>query len=71
MKDYYFVLGIAPNATLSDIKKAFRQKAAEFHPDRNSSALAPQNSMSAKKLMTLYRMTTYALPMTKIVVEIY
>jgi len=29
-------LGVAPNATLADIKKAFRQKAAFYHPDRNA-----------------------------------
>ena len=42
MKDHYLILGIAPNATLADIKKAFRVKAAEFHPDRNASELAPE-----------------------------
>ncbi|WP_416350641.1 DnaJ domain-containing protein, partial [Pseudomonas sp. RTS4] len=42
MKDHYLILGIAPNATLADIKKAFRIKAAEFHPDRNASELAPE-----------------------------
>ncbi len=41
MKDYYFILGIPNNAQLADIKKAYRLKAAEFHPDRNSSELAP------------------------------
>lgn len=41
MQDHYFVLGVATNATLADIKKAYRIKAAEFHPDRNSSELAP------------------------------
>lgn len=41
MKDYYFILGVPNNAPLADIKKAFRVKAAEFHPDRNSSELAP------------------------------
>ncbi|MCU6433104.1 DnaJ domain-containing protein [Undibacterium sp. Jales W-56] len=49
MKDYYFVLGIASTATLAEVKKAFRQKAAEFHPDRNNSALAPQKFHDCKE----------------------
>ena len=39
--DLYAVLGVSSTASQDDIKKAFRQKAAEFHPDRNSSELAP------------------------------
>jgi curved DNA-binding protein CbpA len=35
MKDHYASLGLNSAATLADIKKAFRQKAAQFHPDRN------------------------------------
>jgi len=36
MKDYYSALGLGSDASLTDIKKAFRQKAAQYHPDRNS-----------------------------------
>lgn len=49
MKDYYFILGIASNASLADVKKAFRLKAAEFHPDRNSSELAPVQFHAVKE----------------------
>lgn len=49
MKDYYFILGIASTATLTDVKKSFRQKAAEFHPDRNDSALAPEKFHAVKE----------------------
>lgn len=49
MKDYYFVLGVAQSANLADIKKAFRIKAAEFHPDRNSSELAPAKFHAVKE----------------------
>lgn len=39
--DLYAVLGVKSSASADEIKKAFRSKAAEFHPDRNSSELAP------------------------------
>jgi DnaJ-class molecular chaperone len=41
MTDHYAALGLASDATLADIKKAFRQKASAYHPDRNTSAEAP------------------------------
>lgn len=34
-RDYYEVLGINKSADDKEIKKAFRKKAMEFHPDRN------------------------------------
>ncbi len=36
-KDLYEILGVARNASESDIKKAFRHKARELHPDVNDS----------------------------------
>jgi DnaJ-class molecular chaperone len=35
MLDHYAALGLASSATLADVKKAYRQKAAFYHPDRN------------------------------------
>ena len=33
MKDFYKILGVRPNATLSEIKRAYREKAKLLHPD--------------------------------------
>ena len=35
-RDYYDVLGVAKGADAATIKKGYRQKAKELHPDRNS-----------------------------------
>lgn len=34
-RDYYDILGISRNASPEDVKKAYRQSALKFHPDRN------------------------------------
>ena len=40
-KDYYLVLGITSDATLDDIKEAYRRLAKELHPDYYKNSYSP------------------------------
>ena len=49
MTDHYTALGLRSDASLADVKKAFRQMAALYHPDRNSDADAPVRFRSVQE----------------------
>ncbi|KAL1434277.1 hypothetical protein MTO96_011911 [Rhipicephalus appendiculatus] len=52
-KDYYKVLGIPKDATVDDIKKAYRKRALLHHPDRHSNASEDMKREQEKKFKEL------------------
>ncbi|KIL64242.1 hypothetical protein M378DRAFT_106405 [Amanita muscaria Koide BX008] len=50
--ELYELLGIAPNATEDDIKKAYRKKAKEHHPDKNINN--PDASQKFQEMLAAY-----------------
>lgn len=50
--NYYDILGVSKNASQDEIKKAYRKKAMEYHPDRNKSN--PEAEKKFKKVWEAY-----------------
>ncbi len=47
ISDYYEILGLPVNATLEDVKRAYRKKARLYHPDINPAPGAKDLFISA------------------------
>lgn len=53
MKDYYAVLSIANDASADTVRMAYRRKAQQYHPDRNS---APEAAEKFRDVQEAYEM---------------
>lgn len=49
MTDHYTALGLRAHASLAEIKKAFRQKASFYHPDKNPAPDAAERFRAVQK----------------------
>ena len=68
-RDYYEVLGLQKDASADEIKKSYRKKAIQFHPDKN-----PGNKESEEKFYKIFQsspdlITLTTIPEGKIIVS--
>jgi hypothetical protein len=47
VKDYYAILNVIPSADQGAIKSAYRQKALQYHPDRNTPTVSKEKFIEA------------------------
>ena len=55
-KDYYALLGVRPGARLADIKKAYRDLARKYHPDKGGGS--PEDQERFKEVTEAYNVLT-------------
>ena len=56
-EDYYEILGVSKSASSSEIKKAYRKKAIEYHPDKNPGDKTAESNF--KKAAEAYEAVSY------------
>lgn len=54
MTDPYKVLGISPNATNEEVKKAYKELALKYHPDKNPGPMAEFAESKMKEINEAY-----------------
>ena len=69
-EDYYKVLGVTKNDSQEDIRKAFRKKAMDYHPDRNKSSDAPEKFKKSTKHTKYCQMLKRDLSMTGLAMQV-
>ena len=52
-KNYYRILGISRNASFDEIKRAYRKKAMENHPDRNRDKSQEEQEIISKRIQII------------------
>jgi len=57
-RDYYEILGVAKNASVEDIKRAYRQLALKYHPDRVSADQKKASEEKFKEVSEAYAVLT-------------
>ncbi|XP_057319410.1 dnaJ homolog subfamily C member 7-like [Microplitis mediator] len=53
--DYHGILGVKSNASQADIKKAYRKKALQHHPDKHSNSTAEEKALNERKFKDITR----------------
>jgi hypothetical protein len=54
VKDYYTILGVPTNASLQEVKKAFRTLAHQYHPDKQTSTDSAFATIHFKEIQEAY-----------------